>query len=108
MPPSRYLGLPWPEWGETDFLLTQALRRAVELDAEDACPKGCGLPRSVCADPDHAGMFEIVKAGTCYVMEALAGHKTDDPSGIYKVVLRESVVARPRPGAALADPSVLA
>lgn len=56
MSPSKYLGLPWRPWGETDFWLTQGLD---ELDAR-ICECGCGLFREDCTDPDKEHRMQIV------------------------------------------------
>jgi hypothetical protein len=55
LPPTRYLGLPWPEWGETDFQLTQAF----DCYRQNLCPCGCGQWRSDCLDLSTAGRWQI-------------------------------------------------
>jgi hypothetical protein len=66
VPPSRYLQLPWPEWGETDFGLTQAF----DWYQQNLCPCGCGYLRDDCADPDKAGRWQPV-VETAYAGAAL-------------------------------------
>ena len=42
--------MPWPEWGETDVLLTQMWQAYIE----GLCPCGCGLWADDAHDPDAA------------------------------------------------------
>lgn len=73
MPPSRYLGLWWAqEWGETDYLLTQA------LDIHDRlhCPEcGCWMPES--HDDQAADSFAVEVAATCHGCVALDQHRRE-------------------------------
>lgn len=74
IPPSRYLKLPWPEWGEEDFLLTQGY----DQFKSNICPCGCGFWESECTDPDNQGKF-IVEETTFYAQAALAKWREDNP-----------------------------
>ncbi len=75
LPPSRVLGLSWPEWGETDVALGLA---AEDVDA-DRCGCGCGFPRSVAHDPSIRDRV-VVDAERCMVRaEVEAFRKRDDP-----------------------------
>lgn len=56
MPPSRYLGLPWKPWGETDFWLTQGWAAFLEL----LCPCGSGQFREDCTNEELAGRWQVV------------------------------------------------
>ena len=80
MPPSRYLGLSWPEWGETDFLLTQAQR----LHDQMVCSCGCGQWRPVAYDPEREGDWHV-DVDVCYPRAAidqyLRQHEKDMPDG---------------------------
>lgn len=58
VPPSRYLQLPWPEWGETDYWLTQAY----DWWRTNQCPCGCGYLRDECGDSELAGRWQVVVA----------------------------------------------
>lgn len=74
------LGLPWPEWGETDVLLAMARR---EVDAS-TCACGCGHDASVAHDPDTDGRWQV-DVTTCYAGQTLADfqaeHSSDMGSG---------------------------
>lgn len=61
MPPTKYLGLPWPEWGETDVLLTTAL----DLHESSTCQCGCNQPRDLAHDPDLADRWQP-QIAECY------------------------------------------
>lgn len=60
------MGLPWPEWGETDVALTGALHH---LDAM-TCGCGCGLPVEVAHNDDLAHRMQV-EVVTCYAGAAL-------------------------------------
>lgn len=66
--PSRYLGLPWKRWGETDFWLTQGYADYLER----LCPCGCGQFSADCTDPDTAGRWQV------YLKQCQARDAIDD------------------------------
>lgn len=74
------LGLPWPEWGETDVLLAMA-RREVEAGT---CPCGCGHDAHLTTDAETEGRWEPTVI-ECYARAALEEwqerHKDDLPPG---------------------------
>ncbi len=76
MPPTRFIGLPWVEWGETDRLLVQAT--AIARDAECGC--GCGQWVDECTDEGTDGRWEI-STSVCYARNAIDAwaekHKDD-------------------------------
>lgn len=79
VPPSRYLQLPWPEWGETDYWLTQAY----DAYKESLCACGCGYPRDICADPERSDRWQVV-VQTAFAGAALHEFQeshTDLPAG---------------------------
>lgn len=79
VPPSRYLQLPWPEWGETDFWLTQAYDAYVQ----SRCVCGCGHSRDDCTDPEKSGRWQVVTE-TAYAGAVLAEYQQshdDLPAG---------------------------
>ena len=47
--------LRWPEWGETDFGLTQAY----DWFVHSRCPCGCGQSREDCTDPAKADRWQV-------------------------------------------------
>lgn len=53
--PTKLLGLPWPEWGETDVLLAMARR---EVD-QRLCPCGCGHDVETCRDDRLQGRWQV-------------------------------------------------
>lgn len=63
--PVTYLGLPWPQWGETARLLAQAV---AEHDRR-ICSCGCGQWSADALDPDH---LWVVEKARCTAGEALA------------------------------------
>ena len=73
MPPSRYLGLPWKPWGETDFWLTQGLD---SLD-EQFCHCGSGLLYVDCVNPANEHRIEVVTE-THYGRAALERFQQDE------------------------------
>lgn len=75
MPPSRYLGLPLVEWGETDFLLTQAYDRLDLL----RCSCGCGQWADLAHDPDTEDRWQVDDDTTCYAKAAVAAHHEAHP-----------------------------
>lgn len=97
MPPTRYLGLPWPEWGETDVLLTSA------LDAYDrlvcAC---CNQFRDQAHDPATEGRWQPV-VQTCYAGEALAAFREDHKDDLGNKLVGVRLL---KPGEVPADPMV--
>lgn len=58
--PSKYLRLGFKRWGETDYLLTQALA----LFEESMCPGGCGQHTDESMDPANEGRYER-KSAVC-------------------------------------------
>lgn len=72
MAPSRYLGLPWREWGATDVALNMALHTLEAM----ACPCGCGQPVDECHDEDNAGRYQV-EVTTCQARVALAAFQAD-------------------------------
>lgn len=92
MPPSRYLGLPWPEWGETDQFLT----RALDALTASVCPCGCGHWRSDTLDPATAGRWQV-SIERCQARAALedyrASHEPDPGELIGVHLLPEGEVA---------------
>ena len=87
MPPSRHLGLPVEEWGETDSLLTQAY---IALD-DLRCGCGCGQWADVAHDPDTEGRWQVDDDSTCYAGAALTefrqAHKTPPPGALISIQL---------------------
>ena len=75
MPPCKILGLPWPEWGETDCLLVAAL---AEFDAL-VCSCGCGVWAEDAHDPERRWVVDTV---TCYAAKALAKYRDDEKPGV--------------------------
>ena len=72
MPPSRYLGYDWPEWGETDCMLD----RAVAEHDRRLCSCGCGYWASETQGDDNDGEFahEVV---VCHARAAIEGGDDD-------------------------------
>lgn len=74
------LGLPWPEWGETDVMLAMA-RRTVEATQ---CPCGCGQDATVSHDREREDRWQV-QVTTCYARAALDAwqekHGEDLPKG---------------------------
>ena len=68
MPPSRYLGLPWREWGDTDVALVSALDTLEALQ----CPCGCGQYADLAHDPDTDGWWDVDTETVCYAGAAIA------------------------------------
>ena len=70
------MGLPWPEWGETDFLLTQAYA----IVRSQRCGCGCGQYADESHDEATAGRWQVL-VGTCQARVALSEfesrHKDD-------------------------------
>ena len=60
------LGLPWPEWGETDTTLLWA---GAELRAM-RCPCGCGQWSEEAHDPATEGCWDV-EAIECYARKAI-------------------------------------
>ena len=81
MPPSRYLGLPWPDWCETDILLD----RAVTAHDERLCSCGCGHWASETQGDDNDGEW-VAEHAICYACAAmdqeLAEMKEQRPHGL--------------------------
>ncbi len=74
VPPSRYLGLPYPEWGETDQMLTLAFERC----EQDRCPCGCGQWRDEAHDVETSGWWEV-ETVTCWAGSALSEWRKGNP-----------------------------
>lgn len=71
VPPSRYLGFPWPDWCETDCLLD----RAVAEHDRRLCSCGCGFWASETQSED-ADEFDgefTVERSICAARAALDG-----------------------------------
>lgn len=71
VPPSKYLGLPWAEWGETDYLLTQAF----DLHERLTC-RECGGWSPQCRG-DHPDRQVQVHVTVCRLTEALAEFRSE-------------------------------
>lgn len=87
MPPSRFLGLPWSEWGETDRLLVEA----AGICRDDLCPCGCGQWVDEAHDESSDGRWEV-SAPVCYARNAIEAwqekHREDaDPGQLVGVHL---------------------
>jgi hypothetical protein len=99
VPPSRYLNLGVPTWGETDFLLTQAL----EIHDRMLCPGGCGQY----ADEAHSGEWDggfSVDERQCHACAAREQwereHRGEDrPAGTLLSVVKQQKATRRIPGA---------
>lgn len=66
------------EWGDTDFLLTQARRKHDSL----YCTCGCGQWAGESHDPANADQYVVEADGVCFAGEALAQWRRthrDDP-----------------------------
>ena len=72
MPPSRYLALGWPEWGETDCLLD----RAVAEHDRRLCPCGCGYWSEETRGDEHDGEFKAVEE-VCHARAATDRYQQD-------------------------------
>lgn len=97
MPPSRYLALDVKPWGETDFLLTQAL----ELHDRMLCPGGCGQYADEAHDDDNEGGYEVVTV-LCHACAAReewhkdhSGDEKPGPGTQTAVVKRQRASRRP-------------
>lgn len=66
MAPSKFLGLGFKAWGETDFLLTMAL----EAHEASLCAGGCGQYADVAHDDDADGWFEADDSVQCHACAA--------------------------------------
>ena len=81
IPPTRYLQLPWREFGEVDFLLTEGFRQYKRL----ICSCGCGQWRAECQDSSTEGRWQV-NSEICYAREAISEfqekHKDDLPAGL--------------------------
>ena len=66
VPPSRYLGFPWPDWCETDCLLDRAL---AEHDRR-LCSCGCGFWASESQGDDGEGEF-LAERVVCHARAAV-------------------------------------
>lgn len=75
--------MPWPEWGETDFLLTQGYAEYQRR----LCPCGCGQFTSDCLDPLTAGLWEVVDE-RCQARAALAEWSKDNADAPEGTLLR--------------------
>lgn len=71
VPPSRYLGLPWPKWGETDRLLTLAL----DLHDRLICPEHGGWAADCRVDHDEREWQ--VHVDICRAAAAVEGFKAE-------------------------------
>ena len=67
------MGLPWPEWGETDYQLTQGYDAYRQL----LCPHG-GHYRDQCTDESTAGRWQMV-ADVCQATAAEQEFMKDHP-----------------------------
>lgn len=77
VPLTRFLGLPWPEWGETDTTAFMALLRH-----EDSTCSSCGHPLAECLSDDHRWEVEVeVCHATAAIAEWREDHKDDVPPG---------------------------
>lgn len=90
VPPSQYLGLPWPAWCETDCLLD----RAVAEHDRRLCGCGCGFWRSESHGDDADGEFVGVE-DVCHARAAIdaktAEFKGNMPPGLMVLVRRATV-----------------
>ena len=77
MAPTRYLGLPWREWGETDAALTSALHT---LDAM-ACRCGCGQYVDEAHDEALADRWQP-RVAICYARRAITQFEDDHKGDI--------------------------
>lgn len=59
------MGLPWPEWGETDVALTGALHHMDAMTCQ--C---CGHPIDIAHNEDYARRWQV-EVATCYPGAAL-------------------------------------
>ena len=81
MPPSRYLGLRWPDWCDTDILLD----RAVAAHDERLCSCGCGHWSSETQGDDFDGEWaveQVVCHARAAMDQALAEMKDRRPDGL--------------------------
>lgn len=89
VPPCRYLGLPWPDWCETDILLD----RAVSFHDARLCSCGCGHWESETHGDDNDGEFAVVEE-TCHARAALdaklRGFKDKRPDGLILYTRRKA------------------
>lgn len=69
MPPSQYLGLPWPAWCETDCLLD----RAVNEHDRRLCGCGCGFWHSESHGDDNEGEF-VAGEDICHARAVIDKH----------------------------------
>lgn len=73
--------MPWPEFGDTDFLLIEGYRQHQRL----ICGCGCGQWRDDCQDASTSGRWQV-EATVCYAREAIAAfqeqHKDGMPDGL--------------------------
>lgn len=69
VPPTKYLGLPWRKWGETDYLLTQAF----DLADRNTC-RECGGWAPDCRG-EHLGREWQVHVSVCRATEAIEEFK---------------------------------
>lgn len=92
------MGLPWPEWGETDYLLTQALDMWEHLHCSRC---GCWMPES--HDDQAADSYKVEQAAHCHGCEALErwqrvrDEDADPPRGPgakFRVLIPDVVKAR--------------
>lgn len=88
------LGLPWPEWGETDVALGLA---AEDVDAA-MCACGCGFTRGEAHDPAIRDRV-LVETETCLVRQAIEDFKKQQSPGPDQL-LRTTILA---PGDTKAD-----
>ena len=70
--PSRFMQLPWPEWGSTDMLLSLVRRRHEAM----ICPCGCGQWAPESHDALTDGEWEMAvdasdAAVVCYAKAAM-------------------------------------
>lgn len=66
MAPSKFLGLGFKPWGETDFLLTMAL----EEHEASLCAGGCGQYSDEAHDDDAEGWYEADDSVQCHACAA--------------------------------------
>lgn len=77
--------MPWPEWGETDFLLTQAY----DITLSMRCSCGCGQWSDEARDPDTDGLW-VVRERECFARKASVDWVRDnkpDPHVLISVTL---------------------
>ncbi len=68
------MGLPWPEWGETDYLLTQAYA----VYRSKLCPCGCGHWVDDCLSEATDGRWQV-EVDRCYARAAIEAFRDAHP-----------------------------